>query len=144
MARGELFQVDIKQSGSWVVLWCIYWTCVADFSSRYVIFMIPFFLTCFSSTRQHTCSYEAMCKKIQDSTQASYLHLHHSSGCVVYLFRQLGWNWASQSQMSYPLIQRGKSWSCFCLCSFDYNFSTTKFGVGGAVRFLVVGTIGQG
>ena len=103
MACGELFRVDIKQSGSWVVLWCICWTCVAEFSSRYVIVIVPFFLTSISSTRQHTCSCAALCEISR--CYLSFLPtstLHYSFGCVVYLFRQLGWNWASQSQMSYP------------------------------------------
>ena len=115
MACGELFQVDIKQSGSWVVLWCYCWTCVADFSSRYVIFMSTFFLTGISSSRQHTCLYAALCE-ISRFCYLSFLPtatLHHSAGCVGYLFRQLGWNWASQAQTSYPLIRGRKSWSCF-------------------------------
>ena len=62
MACGELFWVDIKQSGSWLVLWCICWICAADFSSRYVIVMSPFFLTSVSSSRQHTCSCAALCE----------------------------------------------------------------------------------
>ena len=110
---GELFRVDLKQSGSWVVLWCICWTCVADFSSRYVIFMVLFFLTSISSTSQHTSSCAALCEI--SWCYLSFLRastLHHSFGCVVYLFRQLGWNWATQSQASYPLIHRRKSWSC--------------------------------
>ena len=115
MACGELFWVDIKQSGSWLVLWCICWTRAADFSSRYVIFMSPFFLTSISSSRQHTCSCAAMCE-ISRFYYPSFLPtftLHHSYGCVVYLFRQLGWNWASRAQRSYPLIRGRKSWSCF-------------------------------
>ena len=48
--------------------------------------------------------------------------LHHSSGCVVYLFRQLGWNWASQAQRPYPLINGRKSWSCFKLLQFWLQF----------------------
>ena len=128
MACGELFRVDIKQSGSWLVLWCICWTCVADFSSRYVIFIVPFFLTSISSTRQPTCSYAALCEISR--CYLSFLPtstLHHSFGCVVYLFRQLGWNWASQSQMSYPWSIKGNHDLVFNLCSFDCNFSTTNF-----------------
>ena len=58
-----------------------------------------------------------LCMKFKDfASRASYLHPHCTriiSGCVVYLFRKLGWNWASQSHMSYHLTHRRKSWSCF-------------------------------
>ena len=128
MAYGELFWVDKKQLGSWVVLWCICWTCAADFSSRYVIFMIPFFSTSISSTRQHICSCAALCE-VSIFCYPSFLPtstLHHSSGCVVYLFRQLRWNWASQAKMSFPWFMEGNHDLVFSLCSFDYSFPTTK------------------
>ena len=58
-----------------------------------------------------------LCMNFQDfASPDSYLHQDCTriiSGYVAYLFRQLGWYWASQSQMSYPLIHRRKSWSYF-------------------------------
>ena len=106
MACGELFWVDIKQSGSWLVLWCICWMCAPDFSSRY---------KCISSSRQHTCSCAALCEipRFYYPSSLPTSTLHHKYGCVVYPFRQLGWNCASRAQRSYPLIGGRKSWSCF-------------------------------
>ena len=132
MACKELFRVNIKQSGSWVVLWCIRWTCAADFSSRYVICMIPFFMTSISPTRQHTCWCAALCE-ISRVCYPSVLPTstpHHSSRCAVYLFRQLGWNWASQAQRPYPLIHGRKTWYCFKPRQSWLQFSTTKFKFG--------------
>ena len=111
MACGEFFPVDIKQSVSWVLLWCICWTCVADFSSRYVIFMVPFFLTSISSTRQHTCSCAALCEISR--CYLSFLPtstLHHSFGCVVYVPFQTTW-----VELGFTIKNghRRKSWYCF-------------------------------
>ena len=125
MACGELFRVDIKQPGSWMVLWCICWTFAADYTGVCHLHE-SFFLTGISSSRQHIYSCAALCESSRFCYQ-SFLPtstLHHSSGCVVYLFRQLGWNWASQAQRSYPLIYGRKSRSCFSLCSSDDSFST--------------------
>ena len=120
------------KTGCWVVLWCICWTCAADFFSRYVIFMIPFFLTSILSTRRHTitCSYAVLCEILM-SCYPSLLPtstLHHSSGCVVYLFRHLRRNWASKAQMSCPWSVEGNHYIVFSLCSFEYSFSNLDMG----------------
>ena len=108
MACGELSRVNIKTvrqlSGFVMHLFDLcFWI-----SSRYVIFMIPCFTTSISPTRQHTCSSAALCE-ISRFCHPSFLPtstLHHSYGCVVYLFRKLGWNWASQTQRScFKLLQ---------------------------------------
>ena len=113
MACGAFFQVDIKQSVSWVVLWCICRTCVADFSSRNIIFMVPFFLTNMASTRQHTSSCAALCEISR--CYLSFLPkstLHHSFGCVV-----LGLLWSQQDfewRWSVPLFK--------CLTVLEFSF----------------------
>ena len=103
MACGELCWVDIKQSGSWLV-----WDA---FVGR-VLLNFPVGI---SSSRQHTCSCAALCE-ISRFCYPNFLPtstLHHCYGCVVYLFRQLGRNWVSRAQRSYPFIRERKSWSCF-------------------------------
>ena len=95
------------------------------FPSRYVIFMIHFLLTSISSTRQHTCSYAAV-HEISRFCFSSFLptpsRYQNFFGCLVYRFRQIGRNLTSPSQMSYPLIHRRKSWSCFKTLQFWLQF----------------------
>ena len=131
MACGEFFRVDIKQSVSWVVLWCICWMCIADFSSRHVIFMVPFFLTSMSSTRQHTCSCAALCE-----ISRCYLSFLPTStldiilGVLCTFSDNLGGTGLHSHKCPIPLSIEGNHDRVFRLCSFDYNFSTTKFKFG--------------
>ena len=92
MACGELFQVDIKQSGSWVACDAF----VGRVLLTFPVGMSSSWFPSFGHVPHQPGSkpvHVQLCGKFQDDTRASYLHLHHSSGCVVYLFRQLGWNW---------------------------------------------------
>ena len=133
MARGELVRVDIKQSGSWVVLWRICWTCAAaDFSSRHVIFMSPFFLTSISSSRQHTCLCASLCEISIFATWASYLHPHCTIvlGVLCTFSDNLDGPGLHQHRGPIPSSMEGNYDLVFSLCSSDYSFSTSKLKFG--------------
>ena len=130
MACGELFPVNIKESGSWVVLWCICWICAANFSSRYVIFP---YLWQVSHQPGSILAHVQLCVKIQYfATRASYLHLH----CTIVLgvsctfSDNLGGTGLHKHRGPIPWSMEGYHDLVLSFCSVDYSFSTTKFKFG--------------
>ena len=121
-------RVDIKQSGSWVVLRCICWTCVADFSSRYVIFMIQFFF--FDMYLINQAAYLFMCSSVWNFKMLPGLLTYICTivlGVLCTFSDNLGGTGLHNHKCPIPWSKEGNHDLVFSLCSFDYNFSTTKF-----------------
>ena len=141
MACGELFRVDIKQSGSWVVLRCICWACAADFS-RCVIFMSPFFLTSISSAGSIIVHEQLLCEvwNFKTASWASYLHPHCTIvlGVLCTFSDNLAWT-GFHKQRSYSFDPWKEIMVLFLASAVLISFSTTKFNFGQGLFCPIMG-----